>query len=165
MATIAFKGNPVKTAGDLPKVGAKAPDFRLTKTDLGTATLADYRGKKKIVNIFPSIDTGVCATSVRKFNEKASGRGDVVVLNVSADLPFAAKRFCAAEGLKNVETLSTFRSPFLRDWGVEMTDGPLAGLASRAVVALDANDKVLYTEQVSDIAKEPDYDRALAAVA
>jgi len=165
MATIAFKGNPVKTAGDLPKVGAKAPDFRLTKTDLGTATLADYRGKKKIVNIFPSIDTGVCATSVRKFNEKASGRGDVVVLNVSADLPFAAKRFCAAEGLKNVETLSTFRSPFLRDWGVEMTDGPLAGLASRAVVALDANDRVLYTEQVSDIAKEPDYDRALAAVA
>jgi thiol peroxidase len=165
MATITFKGNPVRTAGDLPKVGSRAPDFRLVKQDLSVATLADFKGKKKVLNVFPSIDTGVCATSVRTFNKKAAGRGDVVVLNVSADLPFAAKRFCGAEGLQNVETLSTFRGSFLRDYGVEMTDGPLAGLASRAVVALDANDRVVYTEQVPDIAREPDYDKALAAVA
>ena len=165
MATITFKGAPVKTAGDLPKVGSKAPDFRLVKQDLSTATLSDFRGKKKILNIFPSIDTGVCATSVRTFNQKAGARGDAVVLNVSADLPFAAKRFCGAEGLKGCETLSTFRGSFLKDYGVEMTEGPLAGLASRAVVALGPDDRVLYTEQVPDIGREPDYDKALAAIA
>jgi thiol peroxidase len=164
MATIAFKGGQVKTAGDLPKVGQKAPDFELVRQDLSTARLSDYRGKKKVLNVFPSIDTPVCQMSVRAFNQKAGARGDTVVLNVSADLPFASKRFCAAEGLQGVQTLSTFRSDFGKDYGVAMTDGPLQGLLSRAVVVLDENDKVLHAQQVPDIGKEPDYDKALAAL-
>jgi thiol peroxidase len=164
MATIGFKGGQVHTVGDLPKVGQKAPEFQLVRQDLSTASLADFRGKKKVLNVFPSIDTPVCQTSVRSFAQKAGARGDAVVLNVSADLPFAAKRFCAAEGLQGVQTLSTFRGSFGKDYGVALKDGPLAGLMSRAVVVLDENDEVVHAEQVQDIGKEPDYDRALAAL-
>lgn len=164
MAQITFKGNPVQTSGELPAMGEKAPDFELTRDDLSTATLARYAGKKKILNIFPSIDTRVCAASVRAFHEKASGLSDVVVLAISADLPFAASRFCAAEGIENVETLSTFRSRFGDDYGVRMTDGPLAGLMARAVLVLDADDRVVHRQLVPEIAQEPDYDAALAAV-
>ena len=163
MATITFKGSPTHTSGDLPKVGSKAPDFKLVKQDLSEVSLASFRGKKKILSIFPSIDTSVCATSVRHFNEKASKMPGVAMLNVSADLPFAAKRFCGAEGLTGVETLSTFRGSFANDYGVRLTDGPLAGLCARAVVVLDADDKVLHTEMVSEIAQEPNYVAALAA--
>ena len=163
MAQITFRGNPIHTSGELPAKGEKAPPFELVAGDLSTATLERYAGKKKIVNIFPSIDTSVCASSVRKFHEKASGLPGVVVLDVSADLPFAAKRFCAAEGLENVATLSTFRSSFATDYGVKMTDGPLAGLCARAVLVLDADDRVVHRELVPEIAQEPDYDAALAA--
>jgi thiol peroxidase len=163
MATIKFKGNPVHTSGELPKVGSKAPDFKLVKQDLSDTSLASYRGKKKILSIFPSIDTSVCATSVRRFNELASKMPGVAMLNVSADLPFAAKRFCGAEGLANVETLSTFRGSFANDYGVRLTDGPLAGLCARAVVVLDADDKVIHAELVPEIAQEPNYDAALSA--
>jgi thiol peroxidase len=163
MATITFKGTPVHTSGELPKVGSKAPDFKLVKQDLSEVTLASYRGKKKILSIFPSIDTSVCATSVRRFNEKASKMQGVAMLNVSADLPFAAKRFCGAEGLAGVETLSTFRGSFANDYGVRLTDSPLAGLCARAVVVLDANDKVVHAELVPEIAQEPNYETALAA--
>jgi thiol peroxidase len=163
MAQITFKGNPVHTSGELPTAGQKAPDFELVRQDLSTATLASYAGKTKIVNIFPSLDTGVCAKSIRTFHEKATGIDGVVVLDVSADLPFAAKRFCAAEGLANVETLSTFRSSFADDYGVRMTSGPLAGLCARAVLVLDGDDRVVHRELVPEIAQEPDYDRALAA--
>jgi thioredoxin-dependent peroxiredoxin len=164
MSTITLKGNPVHTAGDLPKTGTTAKDFHLVKSDLSETKLADYTGKKKVLNIFPSVDTPTCATSVRKFNQKAASLPNTVVLNISADLPFAQKRFCAAEGIQNVETLSTFRSTFAKDWGVQITDSPLAGLCSRAVVILDENNKVLYTEQVAEIANEPDYDKALTAL-
>jgi thiol peroxidase len=164
MASITFKGKPVQTSGELPAVGNKAPAFDLVRTDLAAVSLASYAGKRKVLNIFPSVDTSVCATSVRKFNERAAGRDGVVVLNVSADLPFAHKRFCAAEGIANVESLSTFRSTFASDYGVTMQDGPLAGLLARAVVVLDADDKVVYRELVPEIAQEPDYDRALAAL-
>jgi thioredoxin-dependent peroxiredoxin len=165
MAKITLKGNPVNTVGDLPKVGTKAPEFKLVKNDLSEATLASYKGKRKVVSIFPSVDTPTCAMSVRKFNEKAAGAPNTVVLNISADLPFAQKRFCAAEGIKNVDTLSTFRNPgFAKEWNVLITDGPLAGLCSRAIVVLDENDKVVYTEQVGEIANEPDYDKALKSI-
>jgi len=163
MAQITFRGNPIHTSGELPAKGERAPAFELVGADLSTATLERYAGKKKIVNIFPSIDTSVCAASVRKFHEKASGLPGVVVLDVSADLPFAAKRFCAAEGLENVATLSTFRSSFATDYGVKMTDGPLAGLCARAVLVLDADDRVVHRELVPEIAQEPDYAAALAA--
>jgi thiol peroxidase len=163
MAQIKFKGNPIHTSGELPQKGERAPDFELVGADLSNATLAKYAGKTKIVNIFPSIDTSVCASSVRKFHEKASGLPGVVVLDVSADLPFAAKRFCAAEGLENVVTLSTFRSSFANDYGVRMTDGPLAGLCARAVLVLDGENRVVHRELVPEIAQEPDYDAALAA--
>jgi thiol peroxidase len=163
MAQIKFKGNPIHTSGELPQKGERAPDFALVGADLSNATLAKYAGKTKIVNIFPSIDTSVCASSVRKFHEKASGLPGVVVLDVSADLPFAAKRFCAAEGLENVVTLSTFRSSFANDYGVRMTDGPLAGLCARAVLVLDGENRVVHRELVPEIAQEPDYDAALAA--
>jgi len=164
MAQIAFKGDPVHTSGDLPAVGSTAPALQLVGQDLSTATLATYEGKKKVLNVFPSLDTPVCATSVRTFNEKAAGRDGVVVLNVSADLPFASKRFCAAEGIAGAETLSTFRSTFARDYGTEIIDGPLAGLCARAVVVLDEQNRVLHTELVPDIVEEPNYDAALAAL-
>jgi thioredoxin-dependent peroxiredoxin len=160
MATITLKGNPIQTAGELPKVGEKAPDFSLLKQDLSRVSLKDFPGKK-VLNIFPSVDTAVCASSVRKFNEVVSKRG-ITVLCVSEDLPFATKRFCGAENLDKVVALSAFRSSFGQDYGVEMKSGPLAGLTSRAVVVLDENDKVIYTEQVPEIAQEPNYEAALS---
>lgn len=165
MAQITHKGNPIHTSGDLPAVGTKAPDFKLTGGDLKDVSLADYRGKKKILNIVPSLDTGVCATSTRKFNEKAGGLPNTVVLVVSADLPFASKRFCTTEGLQNVVPLSLMRSKqFAEAYGVLIQDGALAGITARAVVVLDADDKVLYRQLVPEIGQEPDYDAALAAV-
>ena len=165
MATITFKGNPIQTSGHLPAKGAQAPDFKLAKTDLSDAGLKDFAGKKKILNIVPSLDTGVCATSAKKFNEAVSALGSVVLLNVSADLPFAAGRFCESNSLKNVVALSTFRSPdFAKAYGVGIVDGPLAGLTARAVVVLDAQNRVLHAELVPEIAQEPNYEAALAAV-
>jgi thiol peroxidase len=163
MAQITFKGTPINTIGDLPVKGSTAPDFTLVKQDLSETSLADYKGKTLVLNIFPSIDTGVCATSVRKFNEKAAGLTNTVVLCVSMDLPFAQSRFCGAEGIQNVITASAFRSNFGDHYGVTIADGPLTGLLSRAVVVIDAG-KVIYTEQVPEIAQEPDYDAALAAL-
>jgi len=160
MATITLKGNPIETAGELPKVGSKAPDFSLLKQDLSRVSLKDFPGKK-VLNIFPSVDTAVCAASVRKFNEIVSKRG-VTVLCVSEDLPFALKRFCGAENLDKVVALSAFRSSFGQDYGVEMKSGPLAGLTSRSIVVLDENNQVLYTEQVPEIAQEPNYEAAVA---
>lgn len=164
MATVTLKGNPIQTVGNLPAVGSKAPAFALVKVDLGTASAADFAGKRIVLNIFPSIDTPTCATSVRKFNADAGKLVDTVVLCVSADLPFAQKRFCGAEGLNNVVTGSTFRSSFGTDFGVAITTGPLTGLLARSVVVLGSDGKVLYTELVPEIANEPDYAKALAAV-
>jgi thiol peroxidase len=164
MAQIKLNGNPVHTNGELPAVGAKAPDFNLTGGDLKDVSLAHYKGKKKILNIVPSLDTPVCATSTRRFNESAGKLANTVVLVVSADLPFAAKRFCATEGLQNVVPLSLMRGKnFAKDYGVLLEDGPLAGIAARAVVVLDENDKVVYRQLVPEIGQEPDYDKALAA--
>lgn len=163
MASITLKGNEIHTCGDLPGKGAHAPDFSLLRNDLSIATLKDYAGKKKVLSIFPSVDTPVCATSVRRFNEEAAKLANTVVLNISADLPFAQKRFCAAEDIKGVETLSTFKSSFAKDFGVEIADGPLSGLCSRAIIVLDENDHVVYTEQVPEIAQEPNYESAIAA--
>jgi thiol peroxidase len=164
MAQITFKGTPISTGGELPAKGSSAPDFTLVKQDLSVTTLADYKGKRLVLNIFPSIDTDVCATSVRQFNEKAAALKNTVVLCVSMDLPFAQARFCGAEGIKNVVTASAFRSVFGDHYGVIIADGPLAGLLSRAVVVLDEVGKVIYTEQVPEIAQEPDYAAALAAL-
>lgn len=165
MAQVTLKGNPIHTIGDLPKVGAKAPDFKLTSGDLKDVSLADYKGKRKILNIVPSLDTPTCATSTRKFNEKAGSLPNTVVLVVSSDLPFASKRFCTTEGLANVVPLSLMRSrDFAKAYGVLITDGPLAGICARAVVVVDENDKVTYTQLVPEIGQEPDYDKALAAV-
>ncbi|MGB5439137.1 MAG: thiol peroxidase [Gammaproteobacteria bacterium] len=165
MATVTLNGNACNTSGDLPAVGTAAPDFHLVDGKLNDVHLADYSGKKKILNIVPSLDTPTCATSTRKFNERAAGHDDAVVLVVSADLPFAQGRFCGAEGLKNVIPLSLMRSGnFAKDYGVLITDGPLAGITARAVVVIDANDKVTYTQLVKEIADEPDYDAALAAL-
>ncbi|HRP90239.1 MAG TPA: thiol peroxidase [Edaphocola sp.] len=164
MSTIKFHGEEVHTIGNLPSVGSNAKDFSLTSTKLETKTLADYKGKKVLLNIFPSVDTGVCATSVRSFNEKASQMNNTVVVNVSKDLPFAMNRFCAAEGLNNVENLSDFRGTFGNDYGVTLTDSALQGLLSRAVVALDESGKVIYTEQVPEIGQEPNYEAALNAL-
>lgn len=164
MATVTLQGNPLETIGELPEVGSKAPSFELVKTDLSTTSLADYAGKKVVLNIFPSVDTGVCAASVRKFNESLSNLENTVVLCVSADLPFAAARFCGAEGLDNVVAGSSFRSNFGKDYGVEFVTGPLTGLLSRSVVVLNESGEVVYTEQVSETAEEPNYDAALAAV-
>ncbi|MFO0612612.1 MAG: thiol peroxidase [Polyangiaceae bacterium] len=164
MANITQKGNAIRTSGELPAVGSTAPAFTLVGANLAEVTLANYAGKKKVLNVFPSIDTGVCATSVRTFNKKASGREGVVVLNISKDLPFAMKRFCGAEGLENVEVLSAFRSDFATTYGLQILDGPLQGLCSRCVLVLDEGDKVLYAEQVPDIVQEPGYDQALAAL-
>jgi thiol peroxidase len=164
MATIKFQGKPLHTSGELPEVGSKAPDFTLINGKLQEVTLATYAGKRKILNIVPSLDTPVCAASTRKFNEKASRLDNTVVLVISADLPFAQARFCETEGLKNVIPLSTFRSSFTDDYGVHITDTVLAGLAARAIVILDENDKVIYTQQVDEVANEPDYESALAAL-
>lgn len=165
MAKITFKGNPVTTSGELPKPGAKAPAFTLVKNDLSALSDKDVAGKNVILNVFPSIDTGVCATSVRTFNQKAAGLTDTVVLCVSKDLPFAQKRFCGAEGIDKVQTVSAFRGPdFGKDYGVTMNDGPLAGLFARAVVVIGKDGKVLHSELVPEIAQEPNYQTALAAV-
>ena len=165
MATVTLKGNPLNTMGDLPAIGSKAPDFALVNGDLKTVTLADFAGKKKILNIVPSLDTPVCATSTRAFNERAASLGDTVVLVVSADLPFAQKRFCTTEGIDGVHPLSMMRSRnFGKDYGMLITDGPLEGVLARAIVVLDADDVVRHTELVPEIAQEPDYDAAVSAV-
>jgi thiol peroxidase len=165
MATVTLGGNPVHTSGELPAKGSQAPDFKLTKTDLADVSLGDYSGKKVILNIFPSIDTGVCAASVRRFNEEAAKANDTVVLCVSKDLPFAHARFCGAEGIENVVSLSDMRgSEFGKAYGLLMTDGPLAGIYARSVVALDESGKVVYTQLVPEIKEEPNYEAALAAV-
>ncbi len=165
MATVTFKGNPIRLSGELPAIGSKAPDFRLTAGDLSEVSLADLRGRKKILNIVPSLDTPVCATSTRKFNQRASEFPDTTVLVISADLPFAQKRFCETEGIGNVRPLSMMRDKqFARDYGVLIEEGPLAGLAARAVVVLDAGDNVLYTQLVPELAQEPDYEAVLAAL-
>ena len=164
MATITLHGNEIHTTGELPKKGTKAPAFKLTNSELGDTSLAEFAGKKLILNIFPSIDTGVCAESTRRFNATVSS-GGATVLCISADLPFALSRFCGADGLDKVITLSSFRNPdFGTSYGLTITDGPLQGLLSRAVVVIDAAGKVAYTEQVPEIAQEPNYDAALAAV-
>lgn len=165
MAQITFKGNTIHTAGSLPEIGSRAPDFKVVKSDLSPMSLGDFKGKRILLNIFPSLDTAVCAASLRKFNAEAAALSNSVVLCVSKDLPFAQKRFCAAEGLENVITGSEYRdSSFSRAYGVSIIDGPLEGLFSRAVLVIDEEGKVLYTEQVPEIAQEPDYAKALAAL-
>ncbi len=165
MAKVTFKDNPVTLAGELPGVGSQAPDFLLTGTDLTDKSLKDYAGKKVILNIFPSIDTPVCATSTRKFNGEADKLSNVAILCVSQDMPFANGRFCGAEGLEKVIPLSSLRNDdFGKKYGVRLMDGPLAGLFARAIVVLDASGKVVYTELVPDIGQEPNYNAALAAI-
>jgi thiol peroxidase len=164
MATVTLKGTPFKTNSELPKVGAKAPDFKLVRNDLSEVSLASFGSKKKVLSIFPSIDTPTCATSVRQFNQQAASVPHTVILNISLDLPFAQKRFCGAEGITNCETLSAFRSQFASDYGVRLQEGPLLGLTARAVIVLDEDNKVLYTELVPEIANEPNYKAALAAL-
>jgi len=165
MATVTLKGNPIDVAGSFPQKGQKAPAFKLVAKDLKDVSLADYAGKRKVLNIVPSLDTAVCATSTRKFNEKAGSLANAVVLVISADLPFAAGRFCSTEGLENVVTLSTLRGrEFMKAYGVEITSGPLTGVTARGVVVLDENDTVLHAELVPEITQEPNYDAALAAL-
>ncbi|MFO8023803.1 thiol peroxidase [Thiohalophilus sp.] len=165
MAQITLQGDTINTNGDLPAVGSTAPAFQLTTAELEDVGLENYQGKKKLLNIVPSLDTPVCATSTHKFNEAARGRDDVVMLIIAADLPFAMGRFCTGEKLDNVIPLSMMRDKnFAKDYGVLIQDGPLAGITARAVVVLDENDKVVYTEMVPEIAQEPDYDKALAAL-
>jgi thioredoxin-dependent peroxiredoxin len=165
VATVTLKGNPVNVGGNFPKAGDSAPDFKLTAGDLSDVSLASYAGKRKVLNIVPSLDTPTCAKSTRVFNEKASGMNNTVVLVIAADLPFAMSRFCGAEGLKNVVTLSTFRGKdFHSKYGVDIADGPLRGLTARGVVVLDENNKVKHAELVPEIAQEPNYDAALAAL-
>lgn len=164
MADITLHGNPVHTVGNLPDIGSTIKNFKLIGVDLKEKTNEDFSSKKIIFNIFPSIDTGVCAAAARKFNEKASGLDNTVVINVSKDLPFALNRFCAAEGLDNVVSLSDFRGSFGNDYGVEIADSPMEGLLSRAVIVTDGNGNVVYTEQVPEIAEEPNYDKALEAL-
>ncbi|MDH4561777.1 MULTISPECIES: thiol peroxidase [unclassified Pseudomonas] len=165
MAQVTLKGNPINVDGQLPQKGQQAPAFSLVGGDLADVTLASLSGKRKVLNIFPSIDTPTCATSVRKFNVEASKLPNTVVLCISADLPFAQKRFCGAEGLENVVNLSTMRGAnFLKDYGVAIANGPLVGVAARAVVVLDENDKVLHSELVGEIADEPNYAAAIAVL-
>jgi thiol peroxidase len=165
MATISSRGEIVETSGELPDVGSKAPDFKLRKADLSEVTLASYAGSRLVLNIFPSIDTPTCAKSVRQFNERASAMANTHVLCVSADLPFALTRFCGAEGIDKVETASVYRaSEFGQDYGVYMADGRLGGLLARAIVVIDEQGQVLHTEMVPEIAQEPDYDAAIAAL-
>ncbi|MBC9794808.1 thiol peroxidase [Sinomicrobium weinanense] len=165
MATVTLKGNAIHTAGNLPGVNDKAPVFSLVKNDLSSASLEDFKGKKLVLNIFPSVDTGTCAASVRKFNQEAANLENTTVLCISRDLPFAQARFCGAEGLDNVITLSDFRDRnFGKDYGVEFVDGPLSGLLSRSVVVLDENGVVRHAQQVAETVDEPDYDAALEAL-
>ena len=164
MATTSLRGNPVQTVGELPVVGDQAPAYTLTGSDLGDVTSAGLAGSRVVLNIFPSLDTATCAQSVRRFNELASSLDRTVVVCASADLPFAAKRFCATEGLQNVVTGSAFRSSFGTDYGVTMTDGAMRGLLARSVVVVDADGTVLHTQLVPDIGTEPDYDAAVAAL-
>ncbi len=164
MAQTALKGQPVQTVGKIPSVGQSVHYGSLLRNDLSLVSQLDYKGKYKIISIFPSIDTGVCAASVRRFNQEASQLKNTVVLNVSLDLPFAMGRFCGAEGIKNCETLSAFRSDLGKSWGLTMIDSPLAGLLARAVFVLSPDDKVLHAELVSDIVNEPNYEAALKAV-
>ena len=165
MAQVTMRGNPIEISGNLPQPGQQAPAFSLVGTDLADVTLASFAGKRKVLNILPSIDTPTCATSVRKFNTEASSLQNTVVLCISADLPFAQKRFCGAEGIQNVVSLSTMRGrEFLQDYGVAIANGPMVGLTARAVVVLDEQDKVLHSELVPEIGQEPDYQAALAVL-
>lgn len=165
MAEVKFKGTPAHTSGELPKVGSPAPDFKLTNGDLKDVTLADFKGKKKILSIAHSLDTGTCADATKRFNEFAKSRPDVMVLIVSADLPFAQARFCSGEGLKNVVTLSMMRDRhFAKDYGVLLTDTPIAGLCARATLVLDENNKVMYAQMGPELTVEPDYDKAFAVL-
>ena len=165
MAQVTLRGNPVQVEGELPKTGSTAPEFSLVAVDLSQASLETFAGKRKVLNIFPSVDTPTCATSVRKFNAQANELANTVVLCISADLPFAQARFCGAEGLENVQNLSTLRgAEFIKNYGVAIADGPLKGLTARAVVVLDENDTVLHSELVKEIAEEPNYEAALAVL-
>lgn len=164
MATVTLKGQTIETQGELPQVGTQLPEFTLVNGSLSEVGLGDFKGKKLVLNIFPSVDTGTCAMSVRTFNEKASALSNTAVLCISADLPFAQSRFCGAEGIENVSVLSTFRSSFGDDYGLTFTSGPLIGLLSRCVIVADENGQVLYTEQVAETADEPDYQAALNAL-
>ncbi|WP_347332367.1 thiol peroxidase [Marinimicrobium locisalis] len=164
MATVTLKGNPFKTSGELPAKGSQAPDFTLVKTDLSEVSLSDFKGQRVVLNIFPSVDTPTCAQSVRTFNEKASSLENTVVLCVSQDLPFALARFCGAEGLDQVIPASAFRSSFAEDYGVRMAEGPMTGLNARSVVIVDEQGKVTYTQLVSEVADEPDYDAVMSAL-
>lgn len=166
MTAVTRLGDIVHLSGDLPEVGSPAPDFRLTRGDLSDVSLADFAGRRKVLNILPSLDTPTCAMSARRFNERAAALDNTVVLVISADLPFAQKRFCETEGIDNLEPLSMMRDKrFAEDYGVLMTDGPMAGLCARAVVVIDENDRIAYTQLVPEIRQEPDYDAALAALA
>lgn len=165
MATITIKGNAIHTSDSLPAIETHAPEFTLVKSDLSELSLSELKGKKLVMNVFPSLGTGVCAASVRKFNEEAAGLKDTVVLAISKDLPFAAKEFCTINGIENVITLSVFRHPdFGKNYGVDILDGPFAGLLARCVVIVDETGKVIYTERVPEIGQEPDYEKALAAL-
>ena len=164
MATVTLQGNACHTVGEMPRVGDKAPKFTLTNSKLEDVTLDAWSGRKKLLSVFPSIDTAVCALSTKKFNDYARDNSDAVMLMVSADLPFAHARFCTAEDLENVHTLSTMRSDFARDYGIALKDGPLAGLTARAVLVLDENDKVCHVELVGEIADEPNYEAAIKAL-
>lgn len=165
MATITLKGNPIHTNGELPAIGDQAPDFVLVDAELNDVTLADFKGRRIVMNIFPSLDTPTCAMSTRQFNQKAADFSDAAFLMISADLPFAMLRFCEAEGIENVKTLSLMRSRnFAKDYGVLITDGPLAGITARAVVVTDTDGRILHTEMVNEIADEPDYAAALKAL-
>lgn len=162
MASITLGGNPIETTGSLPSIGSKAADFTLTNSEMASKSLSDYDGQRKILNIFPSVDTGVCAASARKFNEEASKLDNTKILCISRDLPFAQKRFCAAEGIENVEMLSDFKDgSFGKNYGLEIKGGAFQGLHSRVVLVLDENNKVIYSEQVPEIAQEPDYASAI----
>lgn len=164
MSKINFKGQPANTNGELPKIGQTVAFNKLVKNDLSEVSIADFAGKMKVLNIFPSIDTGICAISVRKFNQEAAQLKNTVVLNISLDLPFANSRFCGAEGITNCETLSAFRSQFAQDWGLILADTPLVGLMARAVVVLSPENKVVYSELVSEITHEPNYDAAIKSL-
>lgn len=164
MASITLKGNPIQTSGSLPAVGSTAPDFTLVAGDLSEVSLKSYSGKKKLLSIVPSLDTGTCATSAETFNKKAAALDNTVILCISADLPFAQARFCETKGITNVIPLSSFRSTFAQDYGLKITSGPIAGLNSRSIIIIDENNKVIYTEQVPEITSEPNYDAALAVL-
>ncbi len=164
MPKFTFKGQPASTVSDLPKIGQTVSFSKLVKNDLSEVSIESYAGKTKVLSIFPSIDTGICAASVRRFNKEAAQLKNTVILNLSADLPFANARFCGAEGIANCETLSTFRSNFGKEWGLEVADTPLAGLLARAVIVLSPDNKVIYSELVAELTKEPNYDAALKAI-